>query len=71
METYLVRIWESAQPDAPCGEVRGFVQRVRDGSREPFVGVGQLLERLEIQAAGSGLRLADRPPRPGGEGGEG
>jgi hypothetical protein len=49
METFLVRIWQPTEPDAPGdGEVRGFVQRARDGREEPFVGIGQLLERLAI-----------------------
>jgi hypothetical protein len=52
METFLVRIWQPAEPDAPNdGEVRGFVQRARDGREEPFVGVGQLLELLAIKAS--------------------
>lgn len=46
METYLVRIWRSALPDAPRDDVRGFVERVGDDEPQPFVGVEQLISLL-------------------------
>lgn len=56
METYLVRIWESAEPDVPNGEVRGFVRRVYDGQEAAFIGIEQLLERLDIKDSQEGPR---------------
>ncbi len=49
LEAYLVRIWSSAEPDEVSSEVRGLVERVRDGEKVPFVGVGQLLELLKVK----------------------
>jgi hypothetical protein len=52
VETYVVQIWIRSDEDeeAPSrGELRGFVEHVASGRREPFRDSGQLLAFFETK----------------------
>lgn len=48
METYVVQIWVRSDEEAPSrGDLRGFVEHVGSGRREPFRGAHELIAFLE------------------------
>lgn len=65
METFVVRLWRSAEAD---DELRGVVQHVRSGVERPFSSAGELdaaLRRLRDTAAvvAGSIRRAGQPGR--------
>jgi hypothetical protein len=50
VETYVVQIWIRPDEKAPNGgHLRGFVEHVSSGRREPFREVGELIAFFETQ----------------------
>lgn len=56
METFVLRVWVAAEPEAPS-EVRGLVDHARTGRSVSFTGGHALVEAIE-------LFLEPRPPEP-------
>jgi hypothetical protein len=50
VETYVVQIWTRSDEEGPSrGDLRGFVEHVGSGRREPFREVGELIAFFETQ----------------------
>jgi hypothetical protein len=49
VETYVVQIWIRSDEKAARGDLRGFVEHVGSGRREPFRDSGELLAFFEAQ----------------------
>jgi len=50
VETYVVQIWTRSDEEGPRrGDLRGFVEHVGSGRREPFRDAGELLALFQTQ----------------------
>jgi hypothetical protein len=51
METYVVQIWIPSEEEGSRGDLRGFVEHVGSGRREPFRNSGEFLAFFEALQA--------------------
>jgi hypothetical protein len=63
VEAFVIRIWTPAErvDDPERYRLRGFIEHVGSGAREPFRGAGELLEFLETRLEGRPEEVQQRP----------
>ena len=63
VETFVMRVWTPAEraDDPERYRLRGFIEHVGSGEREPFRGVGELLAFLEARLEGKPEEVQQRP----------
>jgi hypothetical protein len=49
METYVVQIWAPSEEAESRGDLRGFVEHVATGRREPFRTIAELIAFFDAQ----------------------
>lgn len=69
METFVLRVWVAAEPEAPS-DLRGLVDHARTGRSASFAGGRELVEAIELflePPPAAPLAGVTRPRRPGNE----